>query len=518
MLRKIQFETKILHILTLVIVVVVGLLMYSPALVDLVERWEKQEEYSHGFLIPFVTLYFIWQKKQSLKNIPFQATWLGFTLVLLGLVLYIVGNISILYTFIDYSLIMVLTGLIWSMLGTQALKVIIVPLLMLIFAIPLPYFLDAILSSELQLLSSRLGVEFIIWCKIPVFLEGNVIDLGDFKLQVVEACSGLRYLFPLMSIGFICAYLFNTVLWKRVLVFLSSIPITIIMNSFRIGVVGLLVNQWGIEVAEGFLHDFEGWAVFMASLTLMIFLMLILAKLSKNPRPLAELFGVDNVMHQNEQQQIPFLLKINLGFPFYLSLLSMILVGGVLFSLDNREEIIPARKSFVEFPMQIDTWQGKRDVIDKPTMNVLKLTDYIYTDYRGNGDSVVNLFIAYYESQRNNVMPHSPRVCIPGGGWEIAKISRQLVNGFPVNRMVIKKGLARSLMYYWYQQRGQILANEYKMKWSLFTDALNLNRTDGALVRLNTRVYPGESLDEAEKRLESFYVDVMPLLGGYIPN
>ena len=199
----------------------------------------------------------------------------------------------------------------------------------------------------------------------------------------------------------------------------------------------------------------------------------------------------------------------------------MILVGGVLFSLDNREEIIPARKSFVEFPMQIDTWQGKRDVIDKPTMNVLKLTDYIYTDYRGNGgngDSVVNLFIAYYESQRNNVMPHSPRVCIPGGGWEIAKISRQLVNGFPVNRMVIKKGLARSLMYYWYQQRGQILANEYKMKWSLFTDALNLNRTDGALVRLNTRVYPGESLDEAEKRIERFFVDVMPLLDGYIPN
>jgi len=254
-------------------------------------------------------------------------------------------------------------------------------------------------------------------------------------------------------------------------------------------------------------------------LALMIFLMLILAKLSKNPRPLAELFGVDNDdVYHGEYQQIPLLLKYNLRLPFYLSLLSMILVAALLFSLGNREEIIPARKSFVEFPMQIKAWQGTRDVLDKSTLNVLKATDYIFTDYRVNGGLLVNFYAAYYESQRNDVMPHSPRVCIPGGGWEIAGISRQVVNGFPVNRMLIKKGLAQSLVYYWYQQRGEVLANEYKMKWSLFTDALTLNRTDGALVRLNTMVYPGESLDDAEKRLKSFFADVMPLLGDYIPD
>lgn len=139
----------------------------------------------------------------------FTPSWLGFAVVLLSMVVYSIGKISILYILIQYSLIGVLTGLIWSVTGTAALKKIIVPLLILVFAIPLPYFIEVLLSAKLQLWSSQLGVKFIRWCNIPVYLEGNVIDLGVYKLQVVEACSGLRYLFPLMSLGFICAYMYD---------------------------------------------------------------------------------------------------------------------------------------------------------------------------------------------------------------------------------------------------------------------------------------------------------------------
>jgi exosortase D (VPLPA-CTERM-specific) len=289
------------------------------------------------------------------------------------------------------------------------------------------------------------------------------------------------------------------------------------MNSFRIGVVGFLVNRWGIETAEGFLHDFEGWVVFMASLALLMLEMLLLAKLGNDSRSLTEMFGLvdDNtpvvrVGAENEvdDQQIPF----------YASWAILILVSGLLFTIGKREEIIPERLSFVDFPMQINSWQGRRLGIDNPTMALLQFTDYILSDYQKNFGEVVNFYVAYYESQRRSVVPHSPRVCIPGGGWEIAGISRETVEGLPVNRMVIKKGEDKSLVYYWYQQRGQVLANEYLMKWSLFKDALLLNRTDGALVRLNTRVYPGENLDEAEQRLHKFLVEIKPLLGDYIPE
>ncbi len=104
---------------------------------------------------------------------------------------------------------------------------------------------------------------------ISVYLEGNVIDLGSYKLEVAEACSGLRYLFPLMSVGAIMAYLINGKAWARVVVFASTIPIAILMNSFRIGVIGVLVDRYGTEQATGILHFFEGWVVFMICLALL---------------------------------------------------------------------------------------------------------------------------------------------------------------------------------------------------------------------------------------------------------
>ena len=139
-----------------------------------------------------------------------------------------------------------------------------IPIVYLLFAIPLPYFIDAILTLKLQLISSQLGVFFIRLFQIPVFLDGNIIDMGIYKLQVVEACSGLRYLYPLLSLSFLAAYLFHGPFWQRAVIFLSSIPIAIGMNGFRIGVVGFLVDRWGTAMAEGALHFFEGWVIFFA--------------------------------------------------------------------------------------------------------------------------------------------------------------------------------------------------------------------------------------------------------------
>src|SRR6185312_17264866 len=137
----------------------------------------------------------------------------------------------------------------------------------------------------LQLISSQLGVLFIRAFQIPVFLEGNVIDLGVYKLQVVDACSGLRYLYPLLSLGFLAAYLFQAPIWQRVVVFLSTIPITIVMNSLRIGIVGILVNHFGPQDADGFLHMFEGWIIFIACAAVLVAEMALLARFGSPGKP-----------------------------------------------------------------------------------------------------------------------------------------------------------------------------------------------------------------------------------------
>ena len=172
--------------------------------------------------------------------------------------MHVTGELSALWLLSQTAFIVALLGIVLGLGGYPLLKVTFVPIIFLVFAIPLPYFIDAVLSWRLQLISSQLGTSFIRMLDIPVYLEGNVIDLGVYKLQVVEACSGLRYLYPLLGLGFLAAYLFQAPFWQRALVFLSTIPITILMNSLRIGIVGILVNRLGTTGCRWFSAHVRG--------------------------------------------------------------------------------------------------------------------------------------------------------------------------------------------------------------------------------------------------------------------
>ena len=220
----------------------ISLWLYWDGLAEAVLRWELQQEYSHGYLIPLVSLFILWEKRFEIIADYRGFSWWGLPIIVVALLVLLVGEISALYMLIHYSFILLLFGLSLALLGS-ATRHTWVPILLLGFAVPLPYFIEVILTAKLQLISSQLGVEIIRLCRIPVFLSGNIIDLGNYKLQVVEACSGLRYLFPLMSLGFIGAYLYQASAWKRVVLFVSTVPITIIMNSFRIAVTGILVDN-----------------------------------------------------------------------------------------------------------------------------------------------------------------------------------------------------------------------------------------------------------------------------------
>jgi exosortase D (VPLPA-CTERM-specific) len=518
----IKIQDKYLYLSGLLIISVVSAfgLLYGKSIADLFWQWDNREEYSHGYLIPFVVVYFIWQRKPQLQAVSFNAAWLGFCWVVVAALLYLVGAASVLYVLIQYSLVLMVIGLFWAVLGGQALKTIILPLLMLFFAIPLPEYLDVLLSSKLQLISSSLGVTLIQWCKIPVYQDGNLIDLGVYKLQVVEACSGLRYLFPLLSIGFICVYLFKAALWKRVLVFLSCIPITILMNSFRIGMIGILVDGWGIEMAEGFLHDFEGWIVYMTCLGLLILEMMLFNALTHPKKTFADVFSAnaDEPVITTRPQRVAGSGVAVFSAPFLCSLAVLVALSVFTLTQGQVTEVIPQRQTFKNFPLKMADWEGQSLVLPSDQLKVLKLTDYVLNDYRQQDHKAVNFYVAYYASQKRRAAPHSPRVCIPGGGFEITDMSRIEVEGHPVNRLMIKKGLQKQLVYYWYQQRGKIVANEFAMKWTLFQDALLLNRTDGALVRLTTQIAADETELAAEKRLHDFFNAVEPVLDDYIPN
>ncbi len=504
------------------IAVVALVALYFDATAQLFRQWNTREEYGHGYMLPLVSLFLVWQRKNQLAAMTFNGAWLGLGVLIFGVLLYFLGMLSTVFLVVHYSLIVVLTGLVLSHTGLPALRVLWAPLALLVFAIPFPPFLHNQMSVALQLISSELGVAMIRLLGISVFLEGNVIDLGVYKLQVVDACSGLRYLFPLMSFGFLVAYFFKAPLWQRWVIFLATIPITVLMNSFRIAVVGVLVEYFGLELAEGFVHDFQGWAIFMASTAVLLLLVWSFNTLAPTKQRFLERFNLD-LPERLPSEQKTCTRPVPRSFIAAVGILVLAAVAAQ--ANDARVATLPERRSLAAFPSVLDGWIGRGGSLEENVLQALDLTDYYIGDFSGPNGEVVNVYAAYYASQAAGEAAHSPRSCIPGGGWKIADLERRelgetLVGSQPlvVNRLQIERGDVKQLVYYWFQQRGRILTNEYAVKWFLFWDALTRNRTDGALVRLTTTIEPWEDWTAGDRRLMALTPKVSDELVWYVPN
>ncbi len=487
---------------------------YRGSLFELVGRWTTQEEYSHGFLVPLVTAWLLWMRREALLASIAQPAWTGPVLILLAMFMHVIGQLSAIFILSPLAFIVTLLGIILATGGFPLLRVAFVPVIFLIFAIPLPHFIDVSLSLELQLVSSRLGVAFIRFFQIPVYLEGNIIDLGTYKLQVVEACSGLRYLFPLFSLSFLAAYLFQAPIWQRALVLFSSIPVTITMNGFRIGMVGVTVDRWGPRMAEGVLHFLEGWIIFVASALLLALEVNLLGRISG--RRFFECFGFATEAVRGSAHAKLEPADLRQLYACLILIGATMLVGSLT---SNRSEIIPERSRFVTFPAKIGDWQGNAFLLEPQVEHFLALDDYLLSDYSNSDGKIVNLYAAYYASQRTGKMPHSPLDCIPGDGWSITNFERTSVDDDrPVNRAIIERNGSKQLVYYWYEERGKRITIEYWSKWYLLYDAITKNRSDGALVRLTTAIRPGELEQDADARLRQFILNLGPTLNGFLAS
>lgn len=511
---------------TLISVVLVLCLVFNKSLIPMVAAWES-EEYSHGYLIPLISGWLMWENRRALFQLKTQGSWIGLALVVSGLILGLLGELATIYTIAQYGFLLALYGVCLACFGWQGGRVLWFPLAYLFFMIPLPNFLYENLSSYLQLVSSSLGVAVIRWFNISVYLEGNVIDLGNFQLQVVEACSGLRYLFPLSSFGFLCAYFFRAKLWMRCLVFLSTLPITVLMNSFRIGVIGVLVDHWGPSQAEGFLHDFEGWVIFIGCLAVLFVEMWVLQKCCMRDKVFTDVFVVGADPQPLIVDAVPAREAITFGKPYLATAVLLLLAMPIAWLIGDREEIIPARQKLIHFPLHIDEWQGSDVQMERMFVDKLKFDDYVIVNYTRAADAIpINFYVAYYASQRQGAAAHSPKACIPGDGWRMTDFGQRELDTvltasgqkLRVNRTIVSKKEHKELVYYWFQQRGRNITSEYLMKWYLFWDALTLKRTDGALVRLVLPLSNQESVAAGDAKLTAFLQQVNPLLPQFVPD
>lgn len=492
-------------------------------LLSLPIAWTRPE-YSHGYLIPLIAIYlFVRKADMTWDWRGDRRRWPGLFLGLLALVLASLGNATQIPDLVTYGFILFLFALALIGFGWRHGALFWVPVVYLCFMLPLPNFIYWKLSIALQLYSSQIGVWLIQLFGVPVYLEGNVIDLGVYQLQVAEACSGLRYLFPLASFGFLFAALYRGPVWHKIVLFLSAGPVTVAMNSLRIGIIGLLVDRYGIDQAEGFLHTFEGWVIFAACIALLLLEALILQRLQARPLPLSE--TLDLQMVPLARQGRAFLATPS-STPLVLLTALTLIAAAIWVAAPQRQFARAERLPFAAFPLEIGGWHGFSDELSQDVEAVLGADDYFMATYAANdGEHGVNLFMAYYHRLTGGSGIHSPEVCIPAGGWEVSEWKQVPVTlagaggaRFNVNRAIIQRGLSRQVVYYWFEQHGRRNTSDYASKFYTIIDSISKGRTDAGLIRLVTAIGEGESDADADARLQSYIADLLPHVADYIPQ
>jgi exosortase len=249
-----------------------GLLLvagYIPVLRHLIRQCYYDADMGHAFFVPVISGFIVWQKREELMALKTQPNWWGLLLVVWGGIQLIIATLGTELFTSRVALVITLIGIVWTLCGTPIVKKLAFPLMLLFFMIPIPAVIYNSLTFKLQLLASHLAEDALTLLSVPVAREGNVLELPNQKLQVVEACSGIRSLLSLTFLSLVYGYFFEKKTWIRWVLFLSTIPIAIVANGSRVTITGLM-TRIKAELAEGFFHEAQGWVIFMVGLGLLI--------------------------------------------------------------------------------------------------------------------------------------------------------------------------------------------------------------------------------------------------------
>ena len=408
-----------------------------------------------------------------------------------------------------------LAGLIILFWGWNLFRAVFFPWAFLILMIPIPAILLNQVTLPLQLLAAKVAAGALPLLGVPVLREGNIIYLPRMPLEVAEACSGIRSLMSLVTLAIIYGYLMEKRRWVRWLLALASVPITVFANDIRIVGTGLLVQYWDPEMAAGYYHASWGWLIFVVSLVMLYALHLLIRFVfpEKNSEPITTPNATAKIMFSG----------LKVGTTSFIS--ATVLLAGVAIFLHlhvgNEPPVSPVELQ--RFPTELGDSTSTDIPIDQDTLDKLGHGDFLHRVYQATGQPPIDLFIAYYPSQRAGETPHSPQNCLPGSGWTPIQNQRILLAmpghaPFPTNRYLIAKGDSRQLVLYWFWAHNRGVASEWWAKYYLVKDSIQMNRSDGSLVRITTPMYHGESADAAQQRILPFVGKVLPLLNTFVPE
>lgn len=255
------------------------MILFKTTIVGLVQDWLTDDNYSHGFLVPFIAGYMVWQKKDQLRNLSINPSNLGLVVILCGMGIFIIGNIGAELFTMRTAIVITIAGLCIYCFGIRISLALAIPLIYLMFMVPLPAIIWNKIAFPLQLLAAKLTSNVVHFLGIPLLREGNVLHLSNTTLEVVDACSGLRSLTSLLALSAAFAYIVRLSVVSKWILFFSAIPIAMLVNILRLTSTAMMATYIGPEAAQGFLHEISGMLVFIFAFIMLYALYMLMHKI-----------------------------------------------------------------------------------------------------------------------------------------------------------------------------------------------------------------------------------------------
>ncbi len=501
-----KWEAFIFHMTALIVL----LTAFWSVVQKLLLRWDTGDN-SYTYAVIPIFIYLCWDIRDKFRFNELSWNFWGLLPAFFSVFLIFAGEIGSVESLTYLGLWGCITSYAITIYGFRT-KHLFFPFLMLVFIVPLPEFINNLLTFKLKLLASSISVEMFRLAGLSVFLEGNVIDMGIEKLQVVDACSGLRYFMSLIVISLLVGYLFTKGWWRRIIILLLVIPLSSFVNGLRIFVMGMLINNGMKEYTEGVYHDLNGVIVFMVAGALLVGAAFILNKIG--PSPVAN--GIDDPGGRETNKTLPIIIT---------GVFCLLFAGGAYaYRSIPTSATHPERATFEAFPMQLGKWQGDRIVLDEKLVEEgLWSDDYVNASYRKEGGSnSIYLLIPFYAWQGTRHTVHAPQACLLGGGYSIEQEQIHRVQVTPdraieIKALLLAKGDQKMLATHIFLQRGRVLTSPWTNKFYLMYDSMTKRRTDGALVRVELVLTPNQSLEDGLSMIDDFYQQLWPLLPKYVP-
>ncbi len=478
--------------------------LYYPVLKGLWAVWFSEDQYSYGILVPALFAYFAWKSWPSLSRVKPVSNAYGLVIVFFGYLLFLFGSFALHGFSARFSLICLLSGFTIYVAGFRFLRKLAFPFFILLFMIPFPESLDRYFSFNLRLLSSGVSAQMLHLFGIPAFREGNVIDIGSMQFNVIDACSGMNYVLPMLLLCAIMGAFFLRTFRTRIILFLLAVPVSFAANVFRITATAVIAQYWSARIATGFLHDFSGWLVFMFALCCTCIMALILRRVFEKERMGGNEAGGRALETEAECRDVESLKARPLLIAACLMVFFIVAYYGIAAKKGNGP--IPRLE---ELPVVISGYGSTVLPEDPAVKEFSSVTDSLTRFYQREGSRPIVVYVGYYRTSSDlKGLFHTPSVCLTGSGWEVKHLVDHELSGdnrrLRTRLVFSEKPGRKQVMLYWYTIGPYTTGHERTAHFYTGYDAIFGHYSDVVKVMISTEYDFAGELDSCVKELDGF--------------